>query len=234
MPEDIKPPNDTAQQGSLARAFSIRPEVEKRIKESISPYIVDFNEGLERANALIGAAGELTDPSLAQDLLRAVVVLSHAYLEDALRTLAGQLLPEAGEDALNDIPLAGLASAAHPQKFHLGKLAQHKGKTVDGVIRESIAQHLDRVTYNNTNQITQLLETLGFKVSDHDQDFPAIQQMMQRRHQIVHRGDRVKALDSDTYTPQPLEREKVVTWLGATVRFVHSLVQPLVFKVLKL
>jgi hypothetical protein len=231
VPEDATPTDDTPQHEGNPKGHPTGPDFQKRVRDAILPYVGHINGGLERTNALIGAADELIDEALAQDLLRAVVVLTHAYLEDALRTLARQLLPEAGEDVLKEIPLAGARGERQAPKFHLGKLIQHKGKTVDGVIQESIAQHLDRATYNDTSQITQQLETLGFKVSDHDQDFPAIQQMMQRRHQIVHRGDRVKGSDPNTFTLQPIDREQVLAWLSATIKFVHSLLQPLVFKV---
>jgi hypothetical protein len=235
MPEDTTPPNDPAhQKDAAAQRLLTDPDYQKRIKDPILTYLGHIKEGLERANALIAVADGLTDQSRAQDVLRAVVVLNHAYLEDALRTLASQLLPEAGEEALNEIPLASSGSVAHAQKFHLGKLVQHKGKTVDGVIRESITQHLDRATYNDTTQISQQLDTLGFKIEDHNTYFPTIQQMMQRRHQIVHRGDRAKATDSDTYAPQPVDRQQVVTWLHATTSFVQSLVHPLVRKLISI
>jgi hypothetical protein len=234
MPEDTKSSQDTAKQRPLAERVRTDRDFQKRISDIIKPYVEHMAENFNRASALIGASHGLTDKSQAQDVLRAAVVLNHAYLEDLLRTLAGQLLPEAGEAALNDIPLAGSESVAHPQKLQLGKLARHKGKMVDDVIRESIARHLDRVTYNDTNQISQQLETLGFKVAEHNQYFPAIQQMIQRRHQIVHRADKVKIGDSNAYKLQPIEPQQVSHWLGVTTNFMQSLMGPLFLKLTSL
>jgi len=231
MPDDTRPPNDTAKQESaLAERVRADRDFQKRVSDTIKPYVKVMVENFNRASELIGAAHGLTDRSQAQDVLRAAVVLNHAYLEDLLRTLASQLLPEAGEEALNDIPLAGSGSAVHPQKFQLGRLAQHKGKTVDTVIRESIAQHLDRATYNDTNQISQLLKTLGFNVAEHNRYFPSIQQMIERRHQIVHRADKAKAADSNAYELQPLEPQQVSRWVKATTNFMQSLMPTLVIK----
>jgi hypothetical protein len=54
--------------------------------------------------------------------------------------------------------------------------------------------------------------------------------MMQRRHQIVHRADRVKEYDSDTYTFQPIVELEVRLWLKATTLFMSNLLGPLVMK----
>src|ERR1017187_8297396 len=96
-----------------------------------------------------------------QEMLRAAVVLTHAYLEDYLRTIGEALLPECDEDTLNAIPLVGLPG--RPERFPLGKLVRHKGKQVDEVLRESVREHLSRTTFNNKGEIVRLLEALGFE-----------------------------------------------------------------------
>ena len=161
----------------------------------------------------------------AQDVLRAAVVLIHAYLEDFLRTVAGILLPVAGEATLNSIPLAGLDG--RPEKFPLGKLVRHRDKLVEEVLRMSVMEYLDRSTFNSTDEIAQLLDKLGFQVADHNQQFAAIGAMIQRRHQIVHRADRVKTPGSGKYTLQPIEAGEVLAWLRATTAFTLSVTKPL-------
>jgi DNA-binding PadR family transcriptional regulator len=169
---------------------------------------------------------QFNDQTVAQDVLRAAVVLNHAYLEDMLRTLANNLLSEGDESVLNQVPLSGLGTG-RAEKFLLGKLAKHRGKTVDAVIRESVSEHVERSTYSDTREIAQLLTQVGFKVSDHNAHFPMIQEMVERRHLIVHRADRVKAPDSETYTLGPIQAAEVNKWLQATVAFIQSLMQPL-------
>lgn len=91
------------------------------------------------------------------DLLRAAVVFLHATLEDCLRSVARFYLPQADLNTLNKIPLAG----THPiraEKFPLGSLIEHRGKTVDDLINESITQHLERRSFNDTADISRLLE----------------------------------------------------------------------------
>lgn len=151
-------------------------------------------------------------------------------LKTCLRTMAGRLLPSGDESRLNDIPLAGSGSSGRGEKFLLGQLGKHTGKTVDEVIRQSVSEHLERSSYNSTQEIALLLEKLGFKVSDHNKDFPSIEKMIARRHQIVHRADRVKAPHSDTYSLQPIDDLQVQKWLGATQQFMTSLWQPLLGK----
>jgi len=64
------------------------------------------------------------DKETAAEILRAVVVLNHGYLEDFLRNVALWLMPIAGEETLNRISLAGVTGRA--EKFQLGKLAEHR------------------------------------------------------------------------------------------------------------
>jgi hypothetical protein len=127
------------------------------------------------------------------DVLRAAVVLLHASLEDFLRTLAAARLPAAGEDVLNDIPLAtNSPDGARKVTFSLGKLAHFRGKSVDELIAKSVEQYLERSNYNNTREIAVLLTSIGVNPDDVNSTFPELQKLMLRRHQIVHRADRLE------------------------------------------
>jgi len=148
-------------------------------------------------------------------------VLTHAFLEDFLRTLAETFLPYADEQILNSIPLAGLDGRA--DKFPLGKLAQHRGKSVESVIRESVRQHLKKSTYNNLQEIISLLEKLGFDASGQKENFSKIAAMIKRRHQIVHHGDMVKKEASKTLTVVRVNVFEVIEWVQATSDFMYAL-----------
>ena len=236
---------------SLHRVL-VDDEVSKQLMltlmQGLTPYLERAQESFVRVDRLWsfavelgfqapGPEGSLTSPEspigrqwnhnkkkreqVAQDILRASVVLTHAYLEDFLRTLAAALLPLAEENRLNGIPLAGIGG--RPEKFFLGKLAKHKGKTVDEVIRNSVSEYLERSTFNSTEEIAQLLQTQGIEVAEHDKEFPAIQEMMQRRHQIVHRADRVKDGDTDNYVLQPIDQSDVTRWQKVTQSLMAGL-----------
>jgi len=163
-----------------------------------------------------------------REMQRAAVVLTHAYLEDFLRTIAEVLLPECDENSLKVIPLAGLPG--RPEKFHVGNLVQHKGKTVDELLRESVREHLDRKTFNNKGEIEEFLRTLRFDLSGIKEDLAAIQQMIQRRHQIVHRADKQKSPSSSTPVLQPIEGRDAERWLRATHQFMLNLCGQLLAK----
>ena len=59
-------------------------------------------------------------------------------------------MPTADEETLNKIPLAGASGRA--EKFQLGRLAEHRGKKVDDVIRESVEAYMERSTLNSVNR----------------------------------------------------------------------------------
>jgi hypothetical protein len=206
----------------------VKAALEGVIKMQIDPYLQHITENSDRALRLInmyvtrlrkrGLVKSTRDGS--EDILRAVVVLIHASLEDFLRTLAERFLPYADEKTLNSIPLAGLSGRA--EKFALGKLVQHKGKSVDRLIQESVQEHLNRSNYNDIQEVASLLESLGFDLSEQRASFPTIDAMIKRRHQIVHRGDIVKSGNSG-HSVAPMSLGDVMKWAKTTYAFMFSL-----------
>jgi hypothetical protein len=192
--------------------------------DEVGPYLDNLQEGFDRIGKLVDASIEFSDTA-GGDTLRASVVLLHASLEDFVRTLSERLLPTADEVALNQIPLLGQESRA--EKFFLGKLVHHRGKTVDDLLRESVCKYLERSNYNNTEDIARTLEQLGFAVADHSDMFPLLEQLMKRRHQIVHRADKIKVADSDAYIVQAIERADVHKWSVAVFAFVGGILPSL-------
>lgn len=124
---------------------------------------------------------------LETDVLRAATVFLHASLEDLLRSLSYWKLPDAQKDTIDRIPLVGGKSNA--AKFLLGELVAHKGKTVDDLIKESVNQYLERSNYNNIEEITSLLSSIGIDPINVNGEFSVLTELMSRRHQIVHRAD---------------------------------------------
>jgi hypothetical protein len=153
------------------------------------------------------------------DVLRAAVVFLHASVEDFLRSMAAVQVPLASEDVLNAVPLVGSLSS-RPEKFFLGKLAAFRGYSVDEVIRRSVAQHLERTTYNSAAEIAALLRGMGVDVSRVEKYFPALEEMIQRRHRIVHRADRVEQLGRGRHHAKPLAVSTVENWIMAAQGFM--------------
>lgn len=215
--------------------------IEKLVEDALNeldflePSITRLSENLARTYNLVGiykaryGSGRGRRKVHSLDVLRAAVVFLHASLEDFLRSLAAINLPNASEDTLNTIPLKGLNTSGRPEKFFLGKLVSHKGKTVDEVIEESISHYLERTTYNDTQEIAALLVNIGVDVSKVNETFPALDQMMRRRHQIVHRADRVEGKARGKQYAQSLNPAVVTKWIESTRKFMGKVLSQLAF-----
>ena len=176
-------------------------EMTERFQHDHQSYLGLVKSSIDRILNFVKIA--IKAPESADDIFRATVVLLHAYLEDFLRTLGTAFLPDADVKVLDDVPLVG-----GREKFSLGKLAQHRGKMVDEVIRDSVSEHLDRRSFNSVTEIISFLEKMGVrpKTGDWGADLEAISQrvqeksggmaaldaMIRRRHSIVHRADKTK------------------------------------------
>jgi hypothetical protein len=154
------------------------------------------------------------------DILRAAVVLVHATLEDLLRSMAATLLPFADEATLNTVPLAGSGSPGRAEKFFLGRLAAHRGKSVLGLIKESVDDYLTTTTYNDTSQISALLVSLEIDVEKVKHLFPKLDEVIKRRHQIVHRADRTSPKFDASETIESIAADQVKEWISAVQEFM--------------
>jgi hypothetical protein len=153
------------------------------------------------------------------DVLRAAVVLLHAALEDVLRSLERRVLPQSSADTLDTVPLKGLQ---RPAKFSLGSLAAYRGKAVDDLIDESVEAYLQRMTYNNADELAEGLKRLGADVTKVNRHFATLTALMKRRHQIVHRADRDEARGSGHHPTRSLSKTQVVEWTNVAEDFVRG------------
>lgn len=153
------------------------------------------------------------------DVLRSAVVLIHASLEDFLRSLARAYLPAARHDVISAIPLKGVGRSGRAEKFTLGELAQHRGKTVDELIHESVEAHLERSNYNNSSEIVTLLESLDLEIEPCRRFFSELDKMMARRHQIVHRADCTAETGRGRHQAQSLSVSAIEQWINVVSNF---------------
>jgi hypothetical protein len=99
-------------------------------------------------------------------------------------------MPHCDEETLNKVPLAGSEQSLRAEKFLLGRLSPHRGKTVNTLISQSVIEHLSRRTFNSCHDICGFLVSLGLEVDDDMKAaLPELDHFIQRRHQIVHRAD---------------------------------------------
>ena len=155
------------------------------------------------------------------DVLRAAVVLLHASLEEILRDLAYWKLPNAAPDVLNRIPWVGHTPS---KKLALGEIANHRGKTVDEIMTESVNAHLERSNFNSVTEMSALLESVGIDVGQINARFTDLQALMDRRHQIVHRADRQQTvIGRGDHQIRAINKEMVRGWTSAVEDFGGAL-----------
>jgi hypothetical protein len=125
------------------------------------------------------------------DILRAALVLLHATMEDFLRSLQGWKAPGWTKEAVDKYPLAG-NGRKRPEKFSLGELVAHRGKTVDDLIVQSVTEYLDQYSsYNDLGQVKDALLYCGISNQDVEaHNYGLLPAMIERRHNIVHKADR--------------------------------------------
>ena len=181
-----------------------------------------FNSArVERLVSLHNQLAEADSAKDVSDILRSAVVLLHASLEDYLRTVAAAYLPYTQPDVLNDIPLAG-GGRDRPEKFLLGALTAFRGKTIDQVIEQSVTQHLENATYNNSREVVRFVTNLGIDGEIVRPFLSAIDALMQRRHLIVHRADLLHNAVEDLAV-NPITADEVSEWRKTAVEFSRVL-----------
>jgi hypothetical protein len=161
------------------------------------------------------------------DLLRAVTVFLHAALEDLLRAVAEVRLPKANNEALGRIPLSGCSNYGRIEKFTLAQLAVHRGKTVDTVIEDSVREYLGSISFNNTTDIAGILRTASVDIKTASKHFPLIDEMIRRRHQIVHQANSTDSPSESTRKLATISYEEVDRWLLAVKAFAIDVLSEL-------
>lgn len=186
-----------------------------------------FDQNLRRVENLIKTYVSTRGPGRGRrdvsrnDILRAAVVFLHATLEDLVRSLEQWKLPAANDTILNAVPLAG--SEGRPEKFLLGRLAGHRGKTVDELINESVREYLAQSNYGNVEEVARTLTRIGLDVAKVKPHFPRLSEMMARRHNIVHRADENPASGSGQHRAKAISPTGIQPWIDAVRGFGKDL-----------
>lgn len=153
-------------------------------------------------------------------MLRAAVVLTHATLEDVLRSVAEERLPAARPEVLEKVPLIGLGKRTN---FTLGDLAAHHASSVGDLIQRSVIANLERSSYNNVGEIKHLLDSMGLSRTVADPEASSLETMMKRRHLIAHRADQNDTVGPGHRRTRSISRAIVERWLDAVDSFVTRL-----------
>ncbi len=203
---------------------ALRAEVD-RLKRFIRRQSVRLAANLFRARGLVDLYRSTSGPESRRmamqraDVLRAAVVLLHASIEDFLKSMALVHLPSAPARCLDAIPIAG-SDTQRPETFLLGRLAAHRGASVDNLIRASVQEYLDRITFNNTSDVVSLLTSIGADIERFKAHLPSLDPIMRRRHSIVHRADRVEERGSNKSRTLSISVDEVESWISVVEAFM--------------
>jgi len=187
-----------------------------------------FNDNAARVRSLLTLYEGLRPrrqgrrPLHAVDILRGATVLLHAALEEVLRATAAWRFPGLGEVVLNEVPLVGVGDSGRPEKFLLGRLAHHRAKTVQQLIDESVAAHLNYFNVNNATEIASFMRKVGVDVAPFQRYFAGLDAMIARRHHIVHQADRNDQPGAGQQRARSLSSEQVRLWTTNTEQFVRA------------
>jgi len=191
----------------------MKAQIEQRFKENIGR----VKNMVEIYQSHIQGSGSGRRGHLQTDVLRAATVFLHASLEDLLRSLSYWKLPEAGKETIDKIPLIG--SQGNPKKFLLGELVGHKGKSVDALIKESVDQYLERSNYNNVEEVSGNLASIGINPANVNEDFSILEELMGRRHQIVHRADIDSTGGQGKHRVRSISVSQIEKWVQSVENF---------------
>jgi hypothetical protein len=213
----------------------MHPLIDKsRIPPRLHEHFDRALENLDRVENLVAlyraSCGGGRSPRTVQraDLLRSSVVFLHAALEDFLREIARERLPQASSEALDNIPLLGTSPTGRAEKFLLGRLAQYRGMTVDELIAQSVAAAFERSNFNDASEVVRLLTSCGVNTKRIARYLPDVQNLIKRRHQIVHRADR-RETDGMGARPsvEPIHVATVERWATAVSNTVKTVLMDL-------
>jgi hypothetical protein len=198
----------------------VKDEIEKRFKRNLKRV-----ESLSAVYEKHSGGGQGRRSVEAADTLRAATVFLHATLEDLVRSVEEWKLPECDEDCLNGIALAG--ATPHSEKFALGKLAAHRGSTVDSLIAASVRDHLAQKSYNDVETIASALQRVGVALDAARPSFSTLSTLIARRHNIVHRTDRDDTAGKGHHGTKSIGRQALLAWIAAVRSFGDAVLKQL-------
>ena len=159
------------------------------------------------------------------DLLRASVIFLHASLEEVLRGVALLTWHQSTKATLDDVPLFGSNPPARASKFFLGELVSFRGRSVDDLLRDSVAAYVGaHFNCNDTGQLAGALTRGGVVLTNAEKaSFSVLETMMKRRHLIVHQADRNASLGKGQHRARSISAPLVKSWVAAVEAVVSAI-----------
>ncbi len=154
------------------------------------------------------------------DVLRSAVVLLHATLEDLLREMIRIKVSQDPIGLLQHLEFT-FTSGGSPSKpkISVEEITQFRGMTVDDLIERSIADHLSKRSFNHQADVVSAIKAAGLEPKDYAGFFANLSESIDRRHRVVHEGDRVSYGATSHGRRRPLAEGDVRRWLTAVSDF---------------
>ncbi len=188
----------------------------------------EFAENMVRVENLLQSSIELkrltpNNPSLSSDALRAAVVFLHSSLEEVVRHLFLEKLPNASKESLDKIPFPSQETTHRPKPIQLGDLIPYRGQFVENIIAESVENYVNNLNINNSSQLVECLKVVNIDPAPFREYLTRLDELMRRRHQIVHQMDRASKLDPLSEPINKISYRTVEVWLLTVKQFVNKL-----------
>jgi uncharacterized protein YegP (UPF0339 family) len=165
----------------------------------------------------------LKPPSLSSDALRAAVVFLHSSLEEVVRHLYIKKMPNASKESLDKIPFLAHEASHRPKSIQLGDLIPYRGQFVENIIADSIEKYVDNLNVNNSTQLVECLKVVNIDPGPFRSHLKKLDELMRRRHQVVHQMDRASELDPLSEPINKISYLAVETWMLTVKQFVDKL-----------
>jgi hypothetical protein len=189
-----------------------------------------FKMNIERVKNLVGIYGRVKSQGQGRksvqdtDILRAAVVFLHASVEEVLRGIMREKLPDAEKIVLNDVPLLGTRKGGRPEKFYLGELKPFMGKKISQLIKESVNEYLGFITFNDTTEIMSRLESIKISYDDSEINvLSSISEIIERRHNIVHQADNNPETKQGSFHALAINQSTLEGWIEAASKFIDKI-----------
>ncbi len=160
------------------------------------------------------------------DILRSAVVFLHSAMEDYLRGVLTEYLPEHDSKKLENIGLYQTDSRAG--KFSLGVLSNYRDLQVSDLIYKSVEQQMSFTSFNDTSDIIAWLNRIGLSAFDPSVDLAQLNITIKRRHKIVHEMDANQNSGKGNHCAASINHSTVKAWENNVIALVNLIEKQLV------
>jgi hypothetical protein len=183
---------------------------------------------MNRTFDLAGFAVELPQETeeqqrIADDIVRAAIVLAHAALDDFIRSIGRVRYARLKGQLLKDVPLPGEKDT----KFNLAAIAEYGDRTVDELIQESLDAYFARKSFNSASEVFGFVKALGINAEAARPVLPLVDELMKRRHRIVHQADFEDSTQGHPARLNPDDARRLVLWTRALDGLVFTVLAEL-------